>query len=97
MYLFTDQIKKEDRILIHPKSVWFIFLFSFKMYKIHIWYNIFHTFRYRPPHKPQNDIALVRVRGDPIKFSRDIMPICLPPGPRFPDLKGVVYVAGKFK
>ena len=22
------------------------------------------------------------------------MPICLPPGPRFPDLKGVVYVAG---
>ena len=57
----------------------------------------FSSFRYLPPHKPQNDIALVRVKGAPIKFSKLIRPICLPRGPRTPDLKGVVYVAGKFK
>ena len=60
---------------------------------INIWYNIFHTFRYRPPYKPQHDIALVRVKDDPIKFSNLIRPICLP-SKNFPDLKGVVYVAG---
>ena len=74
---------------------WFFIIENF--FKIAINWIDFLTFRYRPPHFPQNDIALVRVRGDPIKFSKEIMPICLPPGPRFPDLKGVVYVAGKFK
>jgi hypothetical protein len=30
----------------------------------------------------------------PIKFSEMIMPICLPPTEKFPDEKGIVYVAG---
>ena len=67
---------------------------SVKIWAIYNLYDIFLSFRYNPPKKPQNDIALVRVKGDPIKFSRHVMPICLPPGPNFPDLKGVAYVAG---
>ena len=55
---------------------------------------ILASFRYRPPDKPQNDIALVRIKGDPINFSSKIMPICLPRGSKFPDSKGVVYTAG---
>ena len=57
-------------------------------------FDLFLSFRYRPPDRPQNDIALVRIKGDPLKFSSEMMPICLPPGPKFPDLRGVVYVAG---
>ena len=30
----------------------------------------------------------------PIKFSDQVMPICLPKSAKFPDHKGVVYVAG---
>ena len=50
-------------------------------------------FRYRPPEHPQHDLALIRVK-EPIIFSSKIMPICLPPGDKFPDEKGIVYVAG---
>ena len=57
---------------------------------------IFSSFRYLPPHKPQNDIALVRIKGTPIKFTEKIMPICLP-SPKFRDSKGDVYVAGYLK
>ena len=50
-------------------------------------------FRYRPPKHPQHDLALIKV-DKPIKFSEMIMPICLPPTKKFPDEKGIVYVAG---
>ena len=50
-------------------------------------------FRYRPPKHPQHDLALIKV-DKPIKFSTKIMPICLPPSEKFPDEKGIVYVAG---
>ena len=50
-------------------------------------------FRYRPPKQPQHDLALIKVKK-PIIFSSKIMPICLPPGDKFPDEKGVVYAAG---
>ena len=49
--------------------------------------------RYRPPQYPQHDLALIKV-DKPIKFSETIMPICLPPTDKFPDEKGIVYVAG---
>ena len=49
--------------------------------------------RYRPDkQRVQYDLALVKVI-EPIKFSDQVMPICLP-SKRFPDEKGVVYVAG---
>ena len=41
----------------------------------------------------KDDIALVKNERD-FKFSADLMPICLPPGRRFPDRSGSVYVAG---
>ena len=49
--------------------------------------------RYRPPEHPQHDLALIKVKKR-IKFSETIMPICLPPAEKFPDEKGIVYVAG---
>ena len=49
--------------------------------------------RYRPPKHPQYDLALVKVIK-PIKFSDQVMPICLPMSTKFPDHKGTVYVAG---
>jgi hypothetical protein len=49
--------------------------------------------RYRPPDHPQHDLALVKV-SEPINFSSKMMPICLPPSDKFPDEKGIVYVAG---
>jgi hypothetical protein len=39
-------------------------------------------------------LALLRVAGKPIRFSQEIMPICLPKGKKFPDSTGWVYVAG---
>ena len=52
-------------------------------------------YRYRPlAGLPQHDLALLRIAGDPIKFSSKIMPICLPKGIKFPDETGWVYVAG---
>ena len=50
-------------------------------------------FRYRPPKHPQHDLALIRVK-EPIVFSSTSMPICLPLSDKFPDEKGIVYVAG---
>ena len=49
--------------------------------------------RYRPPKHPQHDLALIKVKK-PINFLSKIMPICLPPSDKFPDEKGIVYVAG---
>ena len=49
--------------------------------------------RYRPPHRPQHDVALLRL-NQRITFSQKIMPICLPKSKKFPDKTGVVYVAG---
>ena len=49
--------------------------------------------RYRPPKHPQHDLALIKVK-EPIIFSSKIMPICLPLSDKFPDQKGIVYVAG---
>ena len=49
--------------------------------------------RYRPPHRPQHDVALLRL-NERITFSEKIMPICLPKSTKFPDKTGVVYVAG---
>ena len=50
-------------------------------------------FRYRPPKHPQHDLALIRVK-EPIIFSSTSMPICLPLSDKFPDERGIVYVAG---
>ena len=50
-------------------------------------------FRYRPPKHPQHDLALIRVK-EPIIFSSTSMPICLPLSDKFPDEKGIVYIAG---
>ena len=52
-----------------------------------------NQYRYRPPKHPQHDLALIRVK-EPIIFSSKIMPICLPLSDKFPDEKGIVYVAG---
>ena len=52
------------------------------------------SFRYRNIYDSPYDIALVRIKGKPITFSDRVMPICLPPGPKYPDSKGEVFVAG---
>ena len=89
-----------------PCSLHFLelaFMFSTNLISLQFWthpcFLLVLTFReknhcrYRPPKHPQYDLALVKVIK-PIKFSEQVMPICLPPSTKFPDHKGTVYVAG---
>ena len=64
-----------------------------KKMMFYLTYREQNHFRYRPPNHPQHDLALIKVKK-PIIFSSTSMPICLPPGDKFPDEKGAVYVAG---
>jgi len=49
---------------------------------------------YFPGKHDRDDLALAR-RRRPFTFSAHVRPICLPPGRRFPDRSGRVYVAGR--
>ena len=66
--------------------------YNLEDYKYELGKILLHP-RYSPVDPGHHDLALVRMKKE-ITFSDKVMPICLPGGPKFPDSKGEVFVAG---